>query len=324
MEDFDYLFGRYIARQETPEERGQLMAMIHSGKFQDALDQKLLDFSDDNADTVRMTPAEVRSILATLQATVIEKETIPLYRRAWFIPAAAVFVVALLAGLWILQPPKASLPPEAEDIADAHFLHLPDGTSVTLNAGSELTYDPAFGKEQRVVTLRGEAFFDVVHDPKRPFIVRTGSIRTTVLGTAFNISAYPNAENIRVTVTRGRVRVGDDTRTYAEITPHQQIAIAVAKGTFTTQRVQTEAVLAWKKDFLILDNVTFEEAAARIADRFDVKVAIEQETLKPCRMSTTFLQGENLEAVLEHITLLAQATYRRDDDTITIIGGTCQ
>lgn len=72
-------------------------------------------------------------------------------------------------------------------------MRLPDGSTVLLNEGSELSYSTSFGKQAREVTLTGEGYFDVQHNLSKPFKVLTGNVTTTVLGTAFNIKAYPGS-----------------------------------------------------------------------------------------------------------------------------------
>jgi ferric-dicitrate binding protein FerR (iron transport regulator) len=82
------------------------------------------------------------------------------------------------------------------------LINLPDGSKVVLNANSKLEYPPGFSNNTREVYLDGEAYFDIAHDPGKPFIVHTGSISTRVLGTAFNINAYRSQQFVEVTVTR--------------------------------------------------------------------------------------------------------------------------
>jgi transmembrane sensor len=86
-------------------------------------------------------------------------------------------------------------------------IQLPDGSSIWLNASSDLTYDKNFGKNLREVNLTGEAFFDVVKDPSRPFIIHTKVIDVKVLGTQFNVKAYPNDAYTETSLIRGNVEV---------------------------------------------------------------------------------------------------------------------
>src|SRR5690606_2859673 len=88
------------------------------------------------------------------------------------------------------------------------LLHLPDGSTVIVGVGSKLNYPSSFDSlRTREVYLEGQAYFDIRHNPQKPFIIHTGKVATTVLGTSFNIKAWPEDQDITVTVTRGKVRV---------------------------------------------------------------------------------------------------------------------
>src|SRR5690606_22184900 len=118
--------------------------------------------------------------------------------------SVAAGVVLLLVALFCMQdhPGPSSghgIVKEAEEgihFSGKQFLHLPAGSTVILNKNSELGYDDDFGTEIREVRLTGEAFFDVEHDPDHPFIVKTGDVNTRVLGTAFNVTAWPDQEEV--------------------------------------------------------------------------------------------------------------------------------
>src|SRR2546423_14261851 len=86
-------------------------------------------------------------------------------------------------------------------------LVLPDGSTVWLNAGSKLTYNKDFGNNIREVSLVGEAFFDVMHIPDVPFVIETPTAVVKVLGTSFNVKAYPNETTTETSVIRGRVEI---------------------------------------------------------------------------------------------------------------------
>lgn len=104
-------------------------------------------------------------------------------------------------------------------------IFLPDGSTVFLSPGSRLNYPSTFdGKKKREVFLQGQGFFDIKHNASRPFIVHSGQVATTVLGTAFNIKAQPHEKYITVTVKRGKVSVSDRYKTLGVITPQEQIS----------------------------------------------------------------------------------------------------
>lgn len=249
---------------------------------------------------------------------------------AWMTAAAVVLIGVTVAFYYIRgnESPADNAVAKQETIEKYNgkqYLHLPDGSTVVLNEGSELSYDNAtFGKENREVILTGEAYFDVTHDPSKIFVVRTGKVRTRVLGTAFNVKAYPGQQEVTVTVTRGKVEVGDEGRVYGQITPDQQIAVNISSDEYVKKEINAETVVNWKSSYVILDNVTMEEAAKAIGEKYHVSIILSSEALKKCRITSTFMNDERLALVLEAVSGVVNATYEINGDTITINGEGCQ
>ena len=205
------------------------------------------------------------------------------------------------------------------------YIRLQDGSTVLLNEGSQLDYPAGFANNKREVTLSGEAYFDIRPDAKRPFIVHTGKINTTVLGTAFNIKAYPEQKQITVTVTRGKVKVGDNKKTFGVIVPNESIAVNTEINSFRLERVNADEALTWKKQYLVLDDISLEEAAVLIGNRYHVNISFSKEALENCRISATFLNNENLEQVLTVVTGVVDADYTlQPNDEVIISGEGCE
>jgi ferric-dicitrate binding protein FerR (iron transport regulator) len=191
-----------------------------------------------------------------------------------------------------------------------------------LNSSSNLSYVDA--DTARVITLTGEGYFDVAHDESKPFRVYSGDVITTVLGTAFNINAYPD-QAVTVTVTRGKVAVGNKEKIYQTLTPDQQLTIDTRTDAVKMQRVDAEQVTEWKKNYLVFDGITMQRAAELIGERFKVRVKIEDVGVKNCIVSAWFVNNETLEEVLAAIAGFRQAEIEREGDEITIKGGiVCQ
>lgn len=240
--------------------------------------------------------------------------------------AAAVLVLISVGLFWSVKKDNIMPVINSESVASGYFtgkqfVHLPDGSKVVLNEGSQLQYDDSFGKDNREVIFSGEGYFDVVHDPSRPFIVRTGVIKTTVLGTAFNVTAFGTDADIFVTVARGKVSVGNDEREYDKILPEQQLKINKKTQKYEKDSVVLDEVLAWKNTFLILDDVTIEKAAEMIGQKFRTRIILANEQIKNCEINAAFMKGESLEQVLRVVCGLLQADYTLGEDRVTIKGG---
>ncbi|GAB2982315.1 FecR domain-containing protein [Mucilaginibacter puniceus] len=198
---------------------------------------------------------------------------------------------------------------------------LPDGSQIWVNAGSELRYPALFNGKNREVYLNGEAYFDIKHDADRPFIIHTGNVLTTVLGTAFNIKEDIHTHTVQVTVTRGKVSVADDNQQLAILTPNQQIIFNTASKQIVKQAVDATQVIAWQKTDLQFDDVTFAEASKKLEQRFRVRIDFANERIKGCRFSGASLNGEKLDRVLKTICDYNNATYKTQPDGSIIIDG---
>ncbi|HKZ68194.1 MAG TPA: FecR domain-containing protein, partial [Chitinophagaceae bacterium] len=227
------------------------------------------------------------------------------------------------------EPPIANIEKKVLEPASQtngkRYIRLQDGSTALLNEGSQLDYPSDFANDKREVTLTGEAYFDIRPDTKRPFIVHTGKINTTVLGTAFNIKAYPEQKQITVTVTRGKVKVGDNKKTFGVIVPNESIAVNTEISSFRLERVNAEEALGWKKQYLVLDDISLEEAAVLIGNRYHVNISFSKKVLENCRISATFLNNENLEQVLTVVTGVVDADYTlQPNDEVIISGDGCE
>jgi transmembrane sensor len=207
--------------------------------------------------------------------------------------------------------------------SDKHQLvKLPDGSTVVLNQNSKLEYPAVFG-DKREVVLTGEGYFDVKHDPEKSFIVHTGKIKTTVLGTAFNIKAYSNEEKVTVTVTRGKVSVQDEKQTLGVITPNQQLVFNKTEEKKVQLNVPALKAIEWQAKDLFFDDMTMEQAARMLEQRFSVKIAFANNAVKNCRFTGTILKAEKIESVLNMLCSFNSSSYDFHKGVYMISGTGC-
>lgn len=317
---FSELLNLYLNDKATTKDRQELMQLIRGGSYDEMIRERIDAMMSNGPVLQEVDSSEARKMLEEIIAR-DEKKIIPIQRASssWkWVAAAAVVLISISAGWWIfkvdsvrrqeivLQEEK-ELPPVV--FSGKQFIHLPDGSTVLLNEGTKLSYTSSFGEQAREVILTGEGYFDVQHDSSRPFKVLTGKVTTTVLGTAFNVEAYPGQEEIKVTVARGRVQVKDDQRTFGIITPDQQIAVNTVTRDFVQTNLKAETAVAWQSQYLILDNVSLEQAVKTIGEKYGVKITLVNDELKTCRISATFLNAESFDQVLTVVCGVVHATY---------------
>jgi transmembrane sensor len=200
------------------------------------------------------------------------------------------------------------------------LVQLPDGSTVILSAQSKIDYPTTFdGHLKREVYLVGQAFFDIKHNPDKPFIVHTGEVETIVLGTAFNITAWPQEKDISVTVTRGKVKVGNQQSTLATLTPNQQLIYNQEKKQSQQTQVNAEKIVAWKAQDLFFDDVTLANAAHLLEERYNISILIPNDRLKHKRFTSTLGASESLESILKGMAEFNNATYTYSPDHKQII-----
>lgn len=196
---------------------------------------------------------------------------------------------------------------------------LPDGSKVTLNAGSVLTYPTAFVSAERKVTIEGEAYFEITRDTKHPFLVQAENLQVKVLGTVFNVKAYKEEDCIEVTLVEGAVAVGLERESqYIQLNPRQLARFNKTDRTFCKQQVNLNNYTAWKDGRFYFDRLTFRNIATQLERNFNVDIHIDSEKLKSTVFSGDFIRGENLEQILRIMTADKRIHYKIEGDQVYI------
>jgi len=250
-------------------------------------------------------------------------------KRTWWRSIAAAAAILIIASTLFLEWPAihahfyaVQLSTLAAPAGAKQMIVLADGSRVWVNAGAVLKYPKSFDGKTREVFLSGEGYFDIVHKAGQPFIVRTGNVITTVLGTAFNINA---GKTVVVTVTRGKVSVMAGKQLLGYITPNEQISYNTVSNKHSQTTVDAAKVIAWQQIDMHFDDITFEDAARQLQERFNVKISFANDKVKSCRFSGTAIKGKNLDQILKVLCAFNNASYQhKPDGSIVIDGNGCK
>jgi transmembrane sensor len=265
-------------------------------------------------------------------------------RFRYLIGTAAILLLA--AGYFLWKTP-VTIPAVVQEIAYASnpgerkSFQLPDGTQVSLNAGSTITVSNSYGQLTRDVFLKGEAFFEVQHNKQVPFIVHTSDMDVKALGTAFNVRSY-NGEKSEAALIRGLVEVTlkKDNNRKVLLHPDEKISWSViAKGVEHSPTVsppvkkETEdqpviqpvkklddgsvKEVAWVENKLAFDNDSFEEIVPQLARWYNVEISFGSEEVKNYHFTATF-KKEKLEQALNILRTSKSFKYRYDGKMIVI------
>jgi len=174
---------------------------------------------------------------------------------------------------------------------------LPDGTTGWLNSNSSIKYNGNFNND-RQITLKGEAFFDVYKDKKRPFIVNTPEINVKILGTKFNIASYENEKNVEVVLEEGKLIFnGKDMDRSFTMNPNDMIIFDKTLKNYSTEVVQPQKYISWTEGKLVFRNDPLDVIARRLERWYNIDVEVNASLSEDIRLRATFID-ENLEEVL--------------------------
>lgn len=348
------LFEKFLNGTCSKEELDRLMEILqqneHEATFRSMLEKVYSDIDRSlNSDTFVSGPqGKLQQSWLHEHTLMEEKNGRPKSRkisRKRYLLAAAACMLLVLGGayLWKSVPrPQASgahiktaannsIISQAHPLADGKYknqqtaraeqkyLLLPDGTQVWLNAESSLIVPDEFDQHKRVVYLKGEAFFDVKHADKIPFIIHMpGNVKTTVLGTAFDIKAYGDKE-FSVSVKRGKVQVSKDRKALATLTVGQQIQVVdLEKSTPAVKTVNQANIASWTEGKLVYDALDLEDILKDIERVYDTEIVLKNKHLAAEIITTTFNRGDSLESVIKTLCLLTGARFSRDEKGYTL------
>ncbi|WP_373123520.1 FecR family protein [Bacteroides caccae] len=198
-------------------------------------------------------------------------------------------------------------------------VELPDGTWVWLNSGSYLKYPVSFEKGYRKVELKGEAYFSVQKDNGRKFLVDVGKgVELEVLGTEFNVDAYPDDEFVAATLVTGRVNFHCQQRgkeaTYS-MQPGQKVIYKLLDEKLLCTAVSFETDIAWRNGKIIYRDTPLEEALRILSKNFDVEFRINNPLLKKYCFTGIFI-NQRLDRILEHFKIASGVRYRYLEPTL--------
>lgn len=198
---------------------------------------------------------------------------------------------------------------------------LPDGSNVWLHPKTQLSYNQS-DRVYRQVNLKGEAFFDVKRDENRPFLIYSGKMTTKVLGTSFNVKAYPETEKFEVSVVTGKVSVTNESEKEVFVTPKQQVILENKSDILTINELPQNKTFYWELASLNFDNTSMQHVVDNIEQNFNVNIHLNP-ALKNCRLSGNFDQ-EHLSTILEIICRSIDAEYEIKGDEVYLKGNGCE
>ena len=238
----------------------------------------------------------------------------------WLTRIAAIIITGLFMSVTVILINRNTRYVSCATETNTMIAQLPDGSQVTLNTGSSLKYQIKFRKDQRKVELTGEAYFEVLPDQSRPFIVNTDKIEIKVLGTSFLVNAYKNYDRIEVVVNTGQVAVTKE----GEIT-ERLILKSGNRGIFNKSDQSLKLFvnedpnfLSWKTRQFIFDDKSLEEIVITINKIYNSNILINGDSLKEKRVTTSF-NNQSLDAILNVLKATLDLDIRENNGEIMLV-----
>lgn len=329
-EELRKLVAHYLSERATPEERKVL--------------EDYYELFNSGLDIIELLPeVQLEALRLRMKSNISraldKKETKPLssYERkplfSYEFLKMAVAVIVLVGIGWLLRTnsdenettpiPAEQTLSEASPRKVNRFMTLPDGSTVILHSGSNIKLADDFNQSTRTIFLTGEAYFDIAHNQKTPFVIRTGKLKTVVLGTAFNVRAWPNDAEITVSVARGKVRVEDEEGVLAILTPDKNLTYNTESSETNTPEAPVSDAINWLQEEMTFDEMPFGELASRLGERYGTAISFDNPELANCEITGRFNGTETLNEVLRTLSIASNTQFTYTEEGVVIAGDKC-
>jgi len=195
----------------------------------------------------------------------------------------AILLLSSIAYVWHANLPDKVIAKKTiaykknNPVGQKSLMTLIDGSTVRLNSGSSLVYNSDFGINNRMVELKGEAFFDITKNSSLPFIITSGKLLTKVIGTSFNVRSYESEGKTQILVVRGEVSVSDERGSSFILNPKDLLEYTHSdKNVKKTICADIKSIIGWKDGILRFSNESFNEVAIKIQHWYGVEIVVEE------------------------------------------------
>lgn len=317
------LFRKYLADECSPAEKAEIMAWFDQDYNEQYLKELIRSEFERDIPVGEISVRVQHEVYHNFDWVSDRKEA----KREWWKPrrigrfAAAAAVVGAIFGLaailYLYSSEKlffGNTVTASTGVGERKRIELNDGTVVWLNALSKMWYPANFSGSTREVTLEGEAFFDVARQPDMPFIIQSGSLKTTVLGTSFNIRAYQEDRTMSVAVVTGRVKV-TTLEEELHLEPDEQ-AVFDKKQQKLDRMLKAPAseIASWREGELQFRNATFAEVTATLQRRRGVEIKYDTRLENCPIIHADFNEKESLESILGTLMMSVNGTVEKTED----------
>ena len=326
-EQIQRLYQKFLDNSCTPEEFETLLNLVKNMDDKDERSRLTYEIWK----TERARQALQKPFLSKREDK--KPHILPPYRKSYLAYKVVVLLLVVITTFLIylcqlpgwLKGPKVTYLEKMTLPGQKSTILLSDGSRVLLNSGSKLKYPEKFADHNRELTLEGEGFFQVTGNGQKPFIVRSGKLVTTVLGTSFNIKAYPEDPKIEVAVAAGKVEVRSAEND--SIQPHLLTPNTIATYNPAVNQIKVDSLdirefIAWKEGVVKFDGVRFNEVAKTLEKWYGVTVTLENEQIGNCVIFGEF-ENVSLNSLMQVMQLAIDIEYQFTAEGLIVSGRGC-
>lgn len=308
------LITRYLSQQTTTEENEQLTDWIASSPLNETTFYAIKTVWQESENVSRADSQSALNKLKLKQAAATERSLKRIAPSRWYAIAAALIGIMLVFGggyQYYFQNDDIEDVQQVTKAGQKKVFKLEDGTTVYLAPQSTLSYSAKLGRSKRIVTLKGEAYFEVSKNPHRPFVVHTAELDVQVLGTHFNVKSYKSNNQTTVSLLEGKVKVilsGDDEDDYL-LSSGQQLSLNHLNHRIYQHQFDVAAVTGWITNTLVFKNDRLADAAEKMEKIYGIKIVFADQATADTRLYASF-ENESLINVLETIKAAGNVAYK--------------
>ena len=312
--DIEIIISRYLSKEATPEEIKVLDDWISATpeNYRNFLSQENVwevshpAFNPEEIDVDSAHRKVMEQILHQNQPVSVRPKLS--FLHYWQQVAAILLLPLLILSAYLYFKPASQIAETYQELFTPYgtwsVVNLPDGSKVWLNAGSSLKYPTQFNDKQRVVSMQGEAYFEVESDKEHPFIVKTKQLTVEATGTAFNVNAYAPDHVAAVTLVKGKVAVTLDQKKTISLSPGEKIDYNLATSLYNVNKTNTYKWCSWKDGILIFRDDPLEYVFKRLGQTYNVEFILKDAELGKYSYKATF-EGESLNEILRLLEMSA-------------------
>lgn len=322
-----YLLQQHLSNAAIAAEQQELAAMLQADTGRELFNTVVAEMMQQSPPALPQQPAVWQKMvldIVQLDKTVPEpvRKTGSVFSFYRWVAAAAIILLAGTAVFYLMNTSTDKNGSTNYKIistarGQTQEVVLPDGSHVWLNAASSLRFPASFSSSERLVELTGEAFFDVEHADKIPFHIHSGGITTSVLGTAFDINAYPGQQALFVTVKRGLVKVQKGNTLLATLQKGEQVKIT-GNSNARLISVDTLSIAGWLEGDLYYKDEVLADIITDLQRVFNEPIQINNASLNEVRTTVSFNKEIGIQKALEIICRITDSRLSKKDGVYII------